>query len=110
MKASGRDIKDFWDNGWPRGFYNDDSELSVEDDDGVLALDLDEKYDLSKFGILVPESAQTTGGYPEKVVSFEQAFRKWYKGKTTATIIVSVPKQLEAEARRRIQKLGYSVT
>jgi hypothetical protein len=113
MKATGAEIKQFWDE-WPPGadWYNDDAPLEVylcSDNGDKLLLKLDAKYDLSDFGLLCWQ-----GGSGKKVpkdppmrgcldVSFESWFKFWKKNKTTTSFSVLVNNN-EVDAFKAIMK------
>ena len=46
-------ILEFWFDGWPEGFYHDESNIEIEDEDGNIVLDKDQEYDLYDFGVIV---------------------------------------------------------
>lgn len=106
--ALGRDIKEFWDNGFPEGYYSDDAEIQVEDDAGHCPLDLDVKYDLNRFGVLIPEGNAMAGEQGDPI-SFASAFKRWFKEQTTVTLLVTVPKEKADEARAKLKELGYII-
>lgn len=89
-KALGVHIKDFWNNHWPVGMFVEDNEESLFDQEtGAPILEDNEKYDLSRFGYLLYEDASKgEGGI------FATYFNRWYKTKTTATIIITVPREM----------------
>jgi hypothetical protein len=68
--ASGADIKNFWDNGWPDGCWYDDAEISVldENENGNWVLDDNELYNLAKLGLVVSDNGNKT---------FEEVFLAW---------------------------------
>ena len=85
-KATGAEIWDFWQHGWPEKYYTDESEIEVENDDNVCLLDLNKLYDLNLFGVVVPDRG--IGG----ARSFAYHFNKWKKNKDTVTIVLTVDK------------------
>lgn len=111
MKATGAEIKQFWDE-WPPGehWYNDGSELDVYSGDEQRFLLVPEvKYDLTHFGILVwqgpggleiPKDAPMRGSLD---VSFESWFKFWKKNKTTTSFSVIVNNN-EVDAFKAIMK------
>lgn len=104
-KARGIDIRDFFDNGWPEGYYVDDYELSVYGDDGVtLTLDPNAQYELNKFGYLFEE-----GGADDVGITFTRAFNRWYEAKTTTTILIQVSKENELAVREQLKALGLTI-
>ena len=107
MKAKGAEIFDFYTNGWPEGWYHDDNELEiVSETDGVTSiLKPGEEYDLSLFGVLVPEGGISV----VDAEGFDTAFRRWKRAKTTAIVVVEVPKDKLEEALKQIKALGYKV-
>ena len=50
---TGERILEFWFNGWPEGFYHDESNVEIEDVDGNIVLDNDAEYDLYDLGLVV---------------------------------------------------------
>ncbi len=104
-KALGRDIKDFFDNGWPKGFYVDDYTLSVYEEDGITcALDLNEKYAVNQFGYLFPD-----GGDTGKEISFQTAFNKWLASRDFDTITIRVAKADKETITANLKTLGYQI-
>lgn len=103
MKALGKDIKDFYETGFPEGYYHDDNELETHDDKGGWALALDEKHDLSKLGYIIDEKSISD------VRSFQSVFAKWLKARDTVTLIVTVPRDMEQTAREQLKAEGYTV-
>jgi len=80
MKATGADIWDFYLNGWPTGYYHDNTEIEigyVPDDFNLIEaapiIDLEKEYDLNVFGLLVPEVNADYGNN----ISFEDAYLSW---------------------------------
>jgi len=107
MKILGADIVEFFEEPWPDGYYVDDSNKTVidgnifADDDGLLKnpLPLDQKYELSDFG----EQQNEDGP------SLTTMFSKWKKSRTTVTLVVEVPKELEQEVRDKLTVKGVKV-
>ena len=107
-KAKGAEIFDFYTNGWPEGWYHDDNEMEIVNEDGeTCALEPDEEYDLSLFGVLVPEGDRMVNGDLPDPEGFATAFSRWKRAKTTAIVIVEVPKAQLDEALKQIKALGY---
>lgn len=111
MKATGAEIKQFWDE-WPPGerWYNDDSELDVYSGDEQRFLLVPEvKYDLAHFGILVwqgPDGLEIPKDPPMRGsldVSFESWFKHWKKGKISTSFSVLV-KNEDVEAFQALAK------
>ena len=100
-KATGYEIVDFYSNGWPEGYYSDESELSVTDSGEIVVeggpenqtgLPLAEKYDLSRFGCIISEKGDVA-------TDFSYFFNRWKRHQTTTTIVVQVAKSDEAGFR-----------
>ena len=100
MKATGAEIKEFYVNNWPKGYYHEDCYL-LEDDNGNWILPLDKEYDLADMGYLVPE---TQGD----CIPFEQAFLVW-KGLNTKVYAVTVPDAVSAEVFEFLKSKGCIV-
>ncbi len=74
--ATGAEIKDFFDNGWPANYYleGDYAEVQVQDEEGEWILEADKNYDLSLLG----ELGWQGQGLPTcKNPTFEGAFLTW---------------------------------
>jgi len=105
MKASGAQIKDFYDNHWPSGYYfeEEDAEVKLNDNDsGEWLLDHTERYDTAKFGYLVKEG-ETVRGVPD-TISFTTAFGKWLKTSLNKTLIVTVPTGYEQAVAAHLEE------
>ena len=79
-KALGKDIWNFYINGWPSGFYHDEFEIEIgyipgEDslDKAYPLIDLDKEYKLEDFGLVVPENKADHNNN----ISFEDAYLSW---------------------------------
>jgi hypothetical protein len=98
MKATGAEIKEFWD-AWPPGshWYADDGR-AVYDGDTFL-LEPDEKYHLDEFGVIIFDDHAAKGHRPssgppasgEDFVPFEKWFKFWKKTRTMTPMGVVVP-------------------
>ena len=117
MKATGADIKQFWDE-WPPGehWYNDDAPLNVYehgDDSKPCALELDQKYELGDFGVLAwqgPEGMEIPRDAPirgEDYVSFERWFKHWKKGRTSTTLTVEVKNEDVVRFKEILEQNGW---
>jgi len=74
-QATGAEIRDFWDHGWPGDDYyllDADAERPVTDGMGNFILLDREPYDLSKFGPIVP-----SGGGDGGARTFAEVFLEW---------------------------------
>lgn len=80
----GSDIIDFYDHGWPEGFYHDENELEIHNDDGSWALDALLKYETDDLGLLISE----VDIYNR--ITFTSAIRKWLKLRGTVSIVLTV--------------------
>lgn len=109
-KATGAEIAKFYKEGWPKGFYHDDFEISIDDDNGDSLLNPEELYDLSKFGVLVPEVDFTLNpAARDEIVDFKSVFLKWKKAQNFVTLVVEVPKENEVDFRTQMKSFGYKV-
>lgn len=102
MKALGAEIMQFWFewDGWEK-FYADDIDQGLPED---MELDPLEKYDLDRFGYLVPHAGTSESG-----MTFESAFRGWKRSVTTATIIVQCQKDKAEELTAAIIAAGGKI-
>ena len=75
MEALGKDIWDFYSNGWPEDYYHEDWLIAIVNDDETMNILLDEEYSLDDFGYLVPKGESYINN--ENVISFEEAYLKW---------------------------------
>lgn len=102
--ALGREIRDFYDHGFPEEYYHDDSEITL-DDEGRWLLEDYVKYDLRKLGSIFHHSDW------RDCKTFESAFKEWTKKKSkiTATLLVEVPLGDKDKAIEAIKALGYKV-
>lgn len=80
MKATGAEIKAFFDSEWPAGHYYDDSEVDPED------LIDEEMYDTARLGYIMNGEDPSWDGEPVSV-----AFRRWKKKQTHAMLVVEIP-------------------
>lgn len=99
MKALGSEITEFYQTGWPDGYYHDDGPEIITPDDRP-ALDPATRYDLREFGVLINESN------PEDCVSFSSALTRWRRSQTSDLILVRVPKDRVVEFRSILKGLG----
>jgi hypothetical protein len=105
MKATGAEIKMFWEHGFPEGCFHDDTQIEIDDPDtGEVVLDMGQKYDLSLLGYIYDSEAFT-----KPTMSFQTAFLKWRKARTTAVLVVEVAKEKEADLRAAIEAAGGKV-
>ena len=105
MKATGAEIKDFYDNGWPEGYYVEDVELEYIGNQDEWLLEPGTKYDLKLMGMLCPNEIPQGVHYSEISISFESAFKAWRKKSTTVTFGVTIPKEQEAALRDFVKTL-----
>ena len=98
MKATGAQIREFVDNGWPggwpseffyEGFDGDEDTPDIWNDDGDFALDLATEYELSDFGYIIRVSDHHED-------QFEDVFKVWHAEATrthdTLAIVIRVPR------------------
>lgn len=97
-KALGSELTDFYENGFPEGYFHEDYDESIDPDNFVPT----QKYELNDLGWIIKDDGT-------EEVSFASAFRKWKKQQTTTVILVEVPKEDELTAKVKIKQLGYKV-
>jgi hypothetical protein len=108
VSALGSEIVDFYENGWPEGNHNDDSELTIVDgkiimEDGPPGdFPLTEKYELYRFGVIIADDYGVTR-------DFSYFFNRWKKAKTTVSILIEVPRAQEEEVRKILKGRGIKV-
>ena len=88
-KALGKDINEFYNNHFPEGHFIEGQIIDywkVQYENGDLALNPTQKYELKYFGYIVPDYDDGSKG-----VSFESAFKKWQKNQTHVSIVLEVP-------------------
>lgn len=93
-KALGKDINEFYNNHFPEGHFIEGESIDyedVQDSKGNLILEPTQKYDLKEFGYIVPDHEEG------KEVSFESAFKKWFKMQSTASLLIEIPKDKVAD-------------
>ena len=80
MKALGKDIWDFYLNGWPEGYYHDEFEIEIGYipcgnalDKAHPLIDLDKEYELGDLGLVIPEK---DADYNNNI-SFEDSYLAW---------------------------------
>lgn len=106
-KALGADIIDFYNNGWPDGWYHDDNSIDVEDNgEGLDIVQPDQQYDLDDLGVLVKDN-DPMGATPD--MSFSTAFNRWKKDRDVDTIVVLVPKDKAKDFRAEMKTRGLKV-
>ncbi len=102
MTATGAEIWEFWEKGFPMDHYNDDSAHEVDDDNGNCLLDLTRVYDLSTFGDMIPIS----GG---KVRSVEDVFIQWKLEQATITLTIRFSREDELDIRNLLKTFKVEV-
>ena len=102
MKALGADIKDFYERGFPDGYYHDDNIIDFHDDAGNWVLEDDKRYDLTLCGVLVKEAGND-------VVSFGYALRNYLKSRKSKTFSVSVPTVRIEEFKLAARDMGCKI-
>jgi hypothetical protein len=112
MKALGQDIFDFYseDGSWPKGFYydppTDEPSSEITNDDGTIALDPNEKYDLGLFEYVCSEEDDDTVSVP----SFAKMFRKWKDARTYMTVTLRIPKDQTDKVLEMLTSAGCKVS
>lgn len=108
-KALGTEILDFYINGWPDGYHHDDNELGVDEENkSIIVQDTEEvlpstdRYDLDRFGSIIADDYANT--FP-----FAHFFNKWKKEQTTATVVITFPKEKYNDTVAMLKGLGYKV-
>lgn len=106
-KALGVDIVDFYQNGWPVGYYNDDHELAeiegaLYTEDGEK-LDLHAEYDLRKFGMIIDDKDHAISK------PFAHFFQKWLAAKSTRRITIEVPVERVDEVLAQLKSSKLTV-
>jgi hypothetical protein len=102
-KALGGEIKEFYENHWPVGYYHEDNALQLHDEAGAWILEPNVKYNLADLGYLIPEKdAGYMGG---KLLTFQEAFNKWAKQRNVDIIVLRVPK----DARSKVEEFVASL-
>ena len=105
MKALGSEIVQFFKEGFPAGYYIDDSTEDIRWDlEGWPILEPSERYEIDDIGVLVKEDDPNGDAY-----SLARSFAKWKKSLTTVTILVEVGKEKEAAVRSAIKAAGGRV-
>ena len=110
-KALGSEIVEFYLNGWPKGHYVDDGNLTVTDDRRIMPHDCSEKdrsagaplsdrFELSDFGIIISEEDSS------RIYDFAYFFNRWRKDRNVVTLVVEMPRTMEEKFR----KLAATVT
>jgi hypothetical protein len=113
-KATGAEIWDFWQNGWPGdNWFIDDYEVDVEGADGCL-LEMGKKYDLVDLGTIY---WQGDGDPPDEAPHYGRdglEVSKWYawwkRKQTTTTFSVTIPKTQEGEFKKVCKAYAWRVT
>lgn len=109
MKATGAEIVEFFNTGWPGDdWYCEDEELVVFDESGQLALDPGARYNLGQLGYV---QWQGDGEAPEALYnhSVEWWFLRWKRQRSFAILAVEVPKGDLDEAKRLCAEHGWRV-
>ena len=112
MKALGQEIFEFYseEGSWPKGYYydppTDDPSSEIMYEDGSIALDPSEKYDLSLFDYVCSESDDDSVHIP----SFATMFRKWKDAKAYTTVAVKIPKDQTESVINMLTSAGCKVS
>ena len=109
-KATGVEIREFYDNHWPDGYYVDDYEIDAYDPDtGAWVLNDTEKYDLAQLGSLYVEDPPPGLAYYDNSMTFQTAFSRWKKAASQATLVISVGKENEQALRDFCKTIGAKI-
>ena len=106
-KALGIEIKNFLEDGFPKGFVHEFDESGDSDSDLELeeVLEDNKLYDLSDnmFGYLVLEDDDLVRK------TFFQAFSAWKRKRNVSFLLVEIPKDKLDEVKAKIIELGCKV-
>lgn len=104
MKAKGWEVRDFYVNGFPEGYYHDDydeSEMAkFENENGEVIVADDEVIDLESFGVLCPDDLEKHGEY----IPFSTAFRRWRKSKPPIGLDAQLKGLLKVTVERKYKE------
>lgn len=103
-KALGAEILDFYQNGWPDGYYIDDYEIDPDEPDSIEPT---KKYDLDDFGCLYRHDEVYAGA---DAISFASAFQKWKRTRTHLTFMVNIPKEHEDAFKEFIKMIKGKIS
>ena len=108
MKATGAQIKDFWDNGWPDNYYYEPEGMEVVDgENGKFILELEKEYDLSVFGYLVLHEEKDQFA---DWIHFEDAYARYSKTQVGIDVYaVKVPKSYFDAFKLFIQQINGKI-
>ena len=103
MKATGTDIYDFYENGWPAGKIHEDEQIELYGDNNQKLLAPSSLYDLNKLGVLVDEETLELHG------TFSTCFKKWKKSQSIKRLLVEVPIEQAEAVSKSLQDQGFTV-
>jgi hypothetical protein len=106
-KALGRDINDFYNNHFPPNYFLDDNKdwiQDYQDENAILCLPENEKFELDDFGILVPDYDDN-----KTPIKFSTHFKRWLKQKKIVHIIIEVAKEDKADALAALKSQGFKI-
>ena len=106
MKALGADRKEFYNTGWPEGYFHDDYDENLVGKDGEMPESLNdlETYELDRLGWLFPNGMPNSG---KKEISFARAFGKWKKDREFTMVSVDVPNSRKDELMALLKAHGF---
>lgn len=108
MKATGKEINDFYNEGWPEGGEHVEYEPSVlrlindnfDDAKGLLKLPESQKFDLGEFGYI---------DLGDTCLKFATHFRRWKKAQTVDYVTIEVKKESKKLVIARLNDMGLKV-
>lgn len=106
MKFLGKDIIDFYENGFPENHYMEDcyyDDLGLKDGQDISDLDPTKKYDGDSLGYIFDNDDNSDG------VEYQSLLRKWLKSKTTETWVIEFDKNLKTQLLTYLKDLNVKV-
>ena len=99
MQALGKDIINFYENGWPGGAHIETlTGTKIRAQDGTLLLSPDVEYPLDRFGDIQR--------YCGESITFEEGFHTWLEKELLTTLTFTVLKKDACKVVRAIKKLN----
>lgn len=107
MKATGAQIKEFFENGWPGDdWYWDDNNIEIESGQGDFVLKLTQEYDLDDLGCLYWQGLDDCPR--DEYWGFEEAFAEWRDSVEYDVCVVSIPKDSKLALMNFVKLVGGS--